>query len=147
MAMPLARLGPLLSVLLAAACATVNFDYPKTESYVVTDTGDTTIGRQVTTLLADHPEDESGFYPVYGGVDSLALRLLLAERAERSIDAQYFLIHDDLVGNAFIHALLNAANRGVRVRLLVDDIQAMMNDPANGLPLDTPVEELSGAIG
>jgi putative cardiolipin synthase len=61
---------------------------------------------------------------VYDGIDSLALRLLMAERAERSIDAQYFLIHNDLVGNVFISALLQAANRGVRVRLLVDDIQA-----------------------
>ncbi|MCH8278877.1 MAG: phospholipase D family protein, partial [Proteobacteria bacterium] len=40
----------------------------------------------------------------------------------RSIDAQYYLIKNDITGNAFIHALLQAADRGVRVRLLVDDM-------------------------
>jgi len=46
----------------------------------------------------------------------------LAERAERSLDAQYYLIKNDIVGKAFINALLRAADRGVRVRLLLDDI-------------------------
>jgi putative cardiolipin synthase len=56
------------------------------------------------------------------GIDALAVRLLMAEEAERSIDAQYYLLKDDIVGNAFIDALLRAADRGVRVRLLLDDI-------------------------
>ena len=56
------------------------------------------------------------------GVEALAIRLLLAERAERSIDTQYFLIHDDVVGRLFIESLLLAADRGVRIRLLIDDI-------------------------
>jgi len=114
----------LLSALaIGAGCASIDFDYPKSESFVLTDTGDTYLGRGVADYVSAHPEGESGFYPVYNGVDSLALRLLMAERAERSIDAQYFLIHNDLVGNVFINALLKAANRGVRIRLLVDDIQ------------------------
>ena len=48
----------------------------------------------------------------------------MIKQAERSIDAQYFLIHDDLVGNVFLSALVQAADRGVRVRFLLDDIQA-----------------------
>jgi putative cardiolipin synthase len=56
------------------------------------------------------------------GIDALAARLLLAERAERTLDAQYYLIKNDITSNAFIHALLDAADRGVRVRLLLDDI-------------------------
>jgi putative cardiolipin synthase len=56
------------------------------------------------------------------GIDALASRLLLAERAERTIDAQYYLIKNDIVSHAFINVLLRAADRGVRVRLLVDDI-------------------------
>jgi putative cardiolipin synthase len=114
----------LLVVGFVAGCATIDFDYPKSESFALTDTADTHLGRQIADFVAAHPAEESGFHPVYDGIDSLALRLLMAERAERSIDAQYFLIHDDLVGNVFINALLRAANRGVRVRLLVDDIQA-----------------------
>jgi putative cardiolipin synthase len=57
------------------------------------------------------------------GVDALATRLRLAHIAERSIDAQYYLITNDVVGRAFIYSLLMAADRGVRVRLLLDDIQ------------------------
>ena len=115
----------LSAVLLAAAgCASIDFNYPKPESFALTDTADTTMGRRVAEFVAQHPPEQSGFYPVYGGTDSLALRLLMAERAERSIDAQYFLIHDDLVGNAFIAALLRAADRGVRVRFLIDDMNS-----------------------
>jgi len=113
---------------LLAGCASVNFDYPKSESFALTDTADTTVGRGIADFVAQHSGGESGFYPVYDGIDALALRLLMAKRAERSIDAQYFLIHDDLVGNVFVNSLLQAANRGVRVRLLVDDILTQGND-------------------
>ena len=104
-----------------AGCATVDFDYPKTESHTLTDTDDTFMGRQVAGLAEAHP-GESGFYASYDGIDALAVRLLMAERAERSIDAQYYLLIDDVVGYAFINSLLRAADRGVRVRLLLDDM-------------------------
>ena len=48
------------------------------------------------------------------------MRLLLTQRAERSIDTQYYLIHGDTVGYVFIYSLLQAADRGVRVRLLAE---------------------------
>jgi len=121
----LLRLPGLFAILLATAgCATIDFDYPKPESFALTDTADTTTGRGIAKFVAQHPPEQSGFYPVYDGIDSLALRLLMAERAERSIDAQYFLIHNDLVGNVFIAALLRAADRGVRVRFLIDDMNS-----------------------
>jgi putative cardiolipin synthase len=115
----------ILSVVLAtvAGCASIDFDAPKSESFFISGTGDTTLGRELLADVAEHPPEQSGFYAVSDGIDSLALRLLLANLAERSIDAQYFLIHDDLVGKAFIDALLTAADRGGRVRLLIDDIQ------------------------
>ena len=107
---------------IAAGCASIDFDAPKSDSFVITDTDDTALGRELVDDVAEHPSEQSGFYAVSDGIESLALRLLMANRAERSIDAQYFLIHDDLVGNAFIDALLTAADRGVRVRLLIDDL-------------------------
>ncbi len=105
-----------------AACASVDFDYPKTESTAVDSTGDTFADRQFSEIIAAHP-GESGFWLLFDGIDALALRLLMAERAERSIDTQYYLITNDLVGYVFIGSLLKAADRGVRVRLLLDDIQ------------------------
>ncbi len=105
-----------------AACASVDFDYPKTESTAVDSTDNTSTSRQFSELVAAHP-GESGFWLLFDGIDALALRLLMAERAERSIDTQYYLITNDLIGYVFIGSLLQAADRGVRVRLLLDDIQ------------------------
>ncbi len=108
-------------VAVLSGCATIDFDYPKPESSAYTDTGDTYLGKQLAGLADQHP-GEAGFYPMGDGIDALASRLLLAERAEKTLDAQYYLIKDDIVSHAFINALLRAADRGVRVRLLVDDI-------------------------
>jgi putative cardiolipin synthase len=109
-------------VALLAGCASVNFDYPKTESFTIQDTGDTYLGVHVSAVEREKPAGQSGFYPLPDGVDAFAARLLLIDRAEVSIDLQYYLIKRDLVGSTFIHALLRAADRGVRVRLLLDDI-------------------------
>ena len=95
---------------LAAGCATIDLDYPRTESTAYTDTGGTRLGLAVSGHTGPHSGD-SGFLPLVDGIDAFAARLLLAQRAERSIDAQYFLIHDDLVGHAFLEALMRAADR------------------------------------
>ncbi len=115
----------LLAIL--AGCASIDFDYPKSETNAFTGTGDTQLGRVFAAPVAGHP-GEAGFLPLVDGVNALAMRLLLAERAERSIDVQYFLIHDDMVGRVFIESLLRAADRGVRVRLLIDDIHTDGHD-------------------
>ncbi len=111
-----------VAVALLAGCASVNFDYPKTESHIIPDTSDTYLGVHVSDVALDKPAGRSGFYPLSDGVDAFAARLLLIDRAEVSIDLQYYLIEIDLVGATFIHALLRAADRGVRVRFLLDDI-------------------------
>ena len=116
------RLCLLLPFAALAGCASIDFDYPRSESYALTDTGDTFAGKQAAEASRDRPEDQSGFYPLSDGIDALAARILLAERAEKSIDVQYYLIKDDIVGRAFIRSLLRAADRGVRVRLLLDDM-------------------------
>jgi len=105
-------------------CATVDFDYPKEESVALksTETAETYLGKQLDGLVNEHPEGESGFVPVADGIDALSVRLLMAERAERTIDAQYYLLKDGITGREFVHALLRAADRGVRVRLLLDDM-------------------------
>lgn len=118
----LLRLACLIAFFAAlSGCASVDFDYPKPESAALTETADTVIGKQLAGLAEAHP-GESGFFTMSDGIDALSSRLLLAERAERSIDAQYYLIKDDIVSHAFISVLLRAADRGVRVRLLIDDM-------------------------
>ncbi|WP_226626980.1 phospholipase D family protein [Alloyangia pacifica] len=72
----------------------------------------------------------SGVHIVGNGIDALALRLGLAEQAVTSIDAQYYLLHNDESGRLFVDALLRAADRGVRVRLLLDDMDTRGYDEA-----------------
>jgi len=103
-------------------CASIDFDYPRSESYVLAGTDDTLLAKEAAEASAGRPPDQSGFHPLSSGIDALAARLLLARRAERSIDVQYYLIKNDIVGQAFVRELLLAADRGVRVRLLLDDM-------------------------
>lgn len=110
-----------LGVFGVSGCAAVDLDAPKESSHHFTDTADTLLGREVEALVAPHG-GLSGFQYQVDGIESLASRLVLAGLAERSIDVQYYLITDDLVGGLFIEALLKAADRGVRVRVLLDDI-------------------------
>ena len=117
----------LVVVVLASGCASVDFDYPKTQTTAFEDTADTYLGRQIGDL-DDMQPGTAGFYLLSDSLDSLAARLLLARRAELSLDAQYYLITNDLVGFVFIGSLLDAADRGVRVRLLLDDIQTQGYD-------------------
>jgi putative cardiolipin synthase len=109
------------SLLLVGGCATLPKDFEKPESYAYTDTDDTRLGRARRAEMNAHP-GQSGFLLLGNGLDAFLARALLAENAERSIDAQYYLYHDDLIGRLFYDQLLKAANRGVRVRLLVDDM-------------------------
>ncbi|MBA1148629.1 phospholipase D family protein [Ectothiorhodospiraceae bacterium WFHF3C12] len=72
----------------------------------------------------------SGFHLLEDGRDALLMRLSLAATAQWRIDAQYYLLHDDLTGRAFMQALFQAADRGVAVRLLVDDMALFGGDAA-----------------
>src|SRR5574337_2029379 len=75
----------------------------------------------VVWALAAHP-GQNGFWPLPGAADALLVRLNLAEQAERSLDLMYYIWHDDLVGRHMVNAMLRAADRGVRVRILLDDL-------------------------
>jgi len=63
------------------------------------------------------------FVPLNRGPDALRMRLALIDSATRSIDAKYFIWHDDHTGSLMLERIIAAADRGVRVRLLIDDIE------------------------
>lgn len=81
---------------------------------------ETLFGRLMQEGEAAHP-GKSGVLPLVSGTDALASRLVLADRAQASIDAQYYIWHDDTSGLLLLDALRRAATRGVTVRLLLDD--------------------------
>ncbi len=115
------RLVMVAVLALSGACVTVDFDAPKEPSYAIADASDTFLGEAIEALGTGGP-GETGIYPMIDGIEALGARLKGAERAERTIDLQYYLIYGDLAGAMLIDELLNAADRGVRVRILVDDV-------------------------
>jgi cardiolipin synthase C len=103
------------------SCASLPENTGRTESYALTDTQDTWLAKDARSILSD-AESEDAFYLLNSGLDAFVARAALAEVAEGGIDVQYYLYHDDLVGRLFTGFLWQAAERGVRVRVLVDDM-------------------------
>lgn len=93
---------------------------PRASSVHITDTGDTPLGRGIARL-ADHRTDHSGFHQLNDGRDAFAARILLLRAAVRSLDIQYYIWHGDRSGTLLLEAVHQAADRGVRVRMLLDD--------------------------
>lgn len=80
----------------------------------------TALGQAVASGIEAHP-GLSGLYPLSDPHNAFAARMLLAQAAQRTLDVQYYIWRDDLTGTLMLRALLAAAERGVRVRLLLDD--------------------------
>jgi putative cardiolipin synthase len=116
-----------LLALIFSGCASLPGNVDRNESHALQDTETTSLGQQSHAALQTHP-DQSGFRPLKSGVDALLARIVLADAAQRSLDVQYYIWHDDLTGRIFANALLRAADRGVRVRILLDDVGARAND-------------------
>ena len=110
----------LLSLLAGCASLPPGSDYPKTSSSALTRPEQTRLGQQLAAAKAEHA-GKSGFKLLPVGIESFLLRMEMAESAGRTLDVQYFLIQSDDTGQLLIEALLKAADRGVRVRILLDD--------------------------
>jgi putative cardiolipin synthase len=114
--------GLCAAAVIAFGCATLP---PGAEQAKSVSTGfdqplSTRLGRQAAAQASAHP-GESGMHLFARGVDGLVLRTQLVNAAQRSLDIQYFIFVEDDTGKVLLDAVLNAARRGVRVRLLVDD--------------------------
>jgi len=113
---------------LVAACATLpGADYPKQPSAALVQPENTRLGRQLSAEVRKHP-GVSGFRLLVQGTDSLRTRLDLVSAAERTLDLQYFTVQSDTTGQLLINSVLHAADRGVRVRLLIDDTDDVERD-------------------
>ena len=112
-------LGLLLLVLLNG-CATIPYDYPRPVSSALYRPEGTSMGKKIQAQAVNHP-GASGFYLLPTGIDAFATRARLIDRAEKTLDLQYYIFQDDLTGKFLFDRLIAAAERGVRVRLLLDD--------------------------
>ena len=68
------------------------------------------------------PSKFSGYYPLIDSSDAFASRSILTEMAQQTIDIQYYIWHNDAAGQLMLKDLYQAANRGIKVRLLLDDL-------------------------
>jgi len=111
----------MLVLSLMVGCTSLPKNPDRVKSKAITDTDDTVLGKAVLGY-GEGKGSMSGFSPLIEGLDAFAARVLLAQLAEKSIDVQYYIWHDDEVGKLLSIALIKAAERGVRVRILIDDI-------------------------
>ena len=110
------RIWPLLFALLLG-CSTFE---PGAPSYALAD-DEGPLGALVSQLSEHAPTAQSGFYLLDDGTQAFVARAELARGATKSLDVQYYIMSDGLSTALLLKELLSAADRGVRVRLLLDD--------------------------
>ena len=93
------------------------------ETTLQVDTTQTTLAQIIQPLQQQHPE-LTGYLVLFEPLEALSARLRLIDKAEKTLDLQYYIWDNDKVGALALHALIRAADRGVRVRLLIDDNNA-----------------------
>jgi putative cardiolipin synthase len=109
----------------------------RNETHALANTGETRLARAIAPALAAHP-GKTGIHALANPLDAFAARVLLAATAEKSLDVQYYIWRDDQTGYLLFDALWRAAERGVRVRLLLDDNNTKGLDEVIGVLDDHP---------
>ncbi|MCG5074570.1 phospholipase D family protein [Paraburkholderia tagetis] len=115
----------LLSITLLAACATrppaTAFPRETSAALPSAEARATPLGVALAGPEAAHP-NESGFRLLTTGTDSLQMRIALVRAATKTLDMQYYIANEDTTGKLLLGSALYAADRGVHVRMLVDDL-------------------------
>ena len=121
-----------LTLLAALVCGCASLppgsDFPKSESSALEHPEQTRLGGTVERA-ARRQEGKSGFRLLPVGVDGFMTRAQMINAANRTLDVQYFIFQGDETGNLLTEAMLRAADRGVRVRVLIDDADVSRRDP------------------
>lgn len=113
--------------LLASGCATLELDAHREASHAYGASESSGLWQEWAAPLAEHA-GLSGFRLLPEGVEAFTAIRTLADRAEHTLDVQYYMVHTDGSGKLLIDRLLAAADRGVRVRVLLDDLYALESD-------------------
>jgi putative cardiolipin synthase len=115
------------AAVLVAGCSPVRDDVARPASYAIDRPEETFLGRAFASQLAATP-GWSGFHFLVSGQEAFLARAALAEAAERTLDLQYYIVGEDATATLLLYRALRAAQRGVRVRLLIDDWYAVGRD-------------------
>jgi putative cardiolipin synthase len=118
-----------LALAFLGGCASLppGSSYPKTHSVSLSDPQTTRFGCQFANAAQQNP-GRSGFRIFNVGIDGFLLRLEMINAAERTLDLQYYIFRGDESGRLITDALLRASDRGVRVRVLVDEGESVPGD-------------------
>ncbi len=128
-------------LVLFCGCATLPKDAAREHSHAWDRPQETKLGRALAGDIAQYP-GMSGFHLLGNGLDAFVARMALAEAAERTLDLQYYIFHTDLTGKLILDSMLGAADRGVRIRILIDDTAAKGKDAGIALLASHPRIEM-----
>ena len=87
------------------------------------ETQDTDLSKIITPLKNQNPE-LTGYHVLYDPLEAIAARINLIEKAQKTLDLQYYIWDNDKIGSLALYKIIEAADRGVKVRLLIDDNNA-----------------------
>jgi cardiolipin synthase C len=117
------RLCLFLTVASLAACASLPSLQDRAATYALEPYAATPLGQAVSARSEQHP-GKTGITAIADGRVAFGTRMHLARAAAKSIDIQTYIWHDDATGTLLYEEMMQAAQRGVRVRLLLDDANA-----------------------
>jgi len=119
----------LLASIALGACAErpPGADFPKPESVALAHPEETALGSQFAGAARRHPGD-SGYREINVGADGFRARAQIIDAAQRTLDLQYYIFRGDETGRMLTDHLLRAAERGVRIRVLIDDGDTVAGD-------------------
>lgn len=132
------------SAMLLAGCATTRpaaSSFVRTQSTALAPDSASPLASSFASARAAHP-GESGFRLLVTGKEALAARIALARSANKTLDIQYYIAEEDNTGKLLLEAAMRAAQRGVRVRMLLDDMNFKDIDSLMGALNDTPNIEI-----
>lgn len=110
-----------MGALALGGCSSLRTHFAKHPSSAMLPATNTASARYIRLQLDQH-HDTSGFRLLVRSTNALMSRIALADHAQHSLDLQYYIFDNDATGRLVAQRLLVAADRGVRVRLLLDDI-------------------------
>ena len=106
-------------------------------------------------LTAQVDAQASGIYPLSDGVEAFAVRNALIKNAKHSLDLQYYSLHKGLSSRLLIRELVRAADRGVKIRILIDDMDTLGRDKEMtilaaheniGVRIFNPIRRMRGTV-
>lgn len=132
-----------LSAILLSGCVVIPpKDNTSFKGEPITASGETSLAKRLDAVTAERP-GQTGIFLLPSGKDAFLARIAMIELAEESIVAQYYIFEDDITGRIFLARLLAAAERGVKVRLLVDDLAKTWKDRYLAAAVTHPNFEMS----